>query len=57
MGVRLINLAEDDLVVDVERVPQGENEDIGEIENGNGENGEEKNGAGENGGNGGELNL
>lgn len=35
-GVRLINLAEDDLVVDVERVPQGENEDIGE----NGEVGE-----------------
>jgi DNA gyrase subunit A len=58
-GVRLINLAEDDLVVDVERVPQGENEDIGEMENRNGEdrNGEEESGASENGGNGGELNL
>jgi len=31
-GVRLINLAEDDLLVDVERVPQGENEGIGEME-------------------------
>lgn len=31
-GVRLINLGTDDLVMDVERVPQGENEDIGEGE-------------------------
>jgi len=35
-GVRLINLAEDDLVMDVERVPQGENEGI----DGNGDAGE-----------------
>jgi DNA gyrase subunit A len=44
-GVRLINLAEDDLLVDVERVPQGENEGIGEMEDtgevGEGEGGEE----------------
>ncbi len=41
-GVKLINLAEDDLVVDVERGPAGANEDLGEngVENGNGENGE-----------------
>ncbi len=31
-GVRLINLGADDLVMDVERVPQGENDDIEEIE-------------------------
>jgi DNA gyrase subunit A len=31
-GVRLINLGPDDLVMDVERVPQGENDDIGEAE-------------------------
>ncbi|MHB9027409.1 MAG: DNA gyrase subunit A [Candidatus Latescibacterota bacterium] len=31
-GVRLINLGADDLVMDVERVPQGENDDIGELE-------------------------
>jgi DNA gyrase subunit A len=40
-GVRLINLAEDDLLVDVERVPAGENEGIGEIEDA-GELGEEE---------------
>jgi DNA gyrase subunit A len=45
-GVRLINLGPDDLVMDVERVPQGENEDIGELgdEEDIGENGEEENG-------------
>ncbi|MFC1489786.1 DNA gyrase subunit A [Candidatus Latescibacterota bacterium] len=32
-GVRLINLGENDLVVDVERVPSGENEDINDQEN------------------------
>jgi DNA gyrase subunit A len=31
-GVRLINLGGDDLVMDVERVPQGENDDIEDIE-------------------------
>ncbi|MBA7482534.1 DNA gyrase subunit A [subsurface metagenome] len=31
-GVRLINLNEDDIVVDVERVPAGENEDIEDLE-------------------------
>lgn len=30
-GVRLINLSSEDLVMDVERVPQGENGDIGEV--------------------------
>jgi DNA gyrase subunit A len=30
-GVRLMNLGTDDLVMDVERVPQGENDDNGEI--------------------------
>ena len=33
-GVKLINLGEDDLVVDVERVPSGENNDILDSENG-----------------------
>jgi len=37
-GVHLINLGEDDLVVDVERVPAGENDDIGEAD------GDEENG-------------
>ena len=46
-GVRLINLAEDDLVVDVERVPQGENEEIGELENGEDGIDEDENGAGD----------
>jgi DNA gyrase subunit A len=32
-GVRLINLGESDLVVDVERVPSGENDDINDQEN------------------------
>jgi len=31
-GVHLINLGENDLVVDVERVPSGENEDIADLE-------------------------
>jgi DNA gyrase subunit A len=31
-GVKLINLGEDDLLVDVERVPKGENDDIGDME-------------------------
>ncbi len=33
-GVRLINLGPEDLVVDVERVPQGENDDIEELGDG-----------------------
>ena len=43
-GVHLINLNEDDLVVDVERVTAGENDDIVELE-GDGEDEEMENGA------------
>ncbi len=50
-GVRLINLGDDDLVMDVERVPQGENDGIDEIGDVDelGENGDEDPGADDNG--------